>query len=111
MPRIPSSALQRAIMRQYAKEAAERAIYMRRRRNEVLNRFRPTDEEIDEIIRIEDIERHNSRIPHYLPNDAHSGGYEQSLPYYHERDAAPRQRTLEHDFDRGYDPYGYEELL
>lgn len=111
MPRIPSSALERAIMRQQAKEAADRAIYMRHRRNEVLNRFRPTDEEIDEIIRMEDIERRNSRIPHYLPNDARRGGYEQSLPYYPERDAAPSQRTLEYDFDRDYDPYAYEELL
>lgn len=38
-------------------------------------------------------------------------GYEQRLPYHPGRDAAPRQRTLEYDFDRDYDPYAYEELL
>lgn len=44
-------------------------------------------------------------------DDIRRGGYEQPLPYYPGRDAAPRQRTLEYDFDRDYDPYGYEELL
>lgn len=111
MPRIPYSALERAIMRQRAKEAADRAIYMRQRRNEILNRFRPTNEEIDEIIRMDDIQRRNRRIPHYLPDDARRVDYEQRLPYHPGRDAAPRQRTLEYDFDRDYDPYGYEELL
>lgn len=43
--------------------------------------------------------------------DARRGGYEQPLPYYPGRDAAPRPRTLEYNFDRDYDPYGYEELL
>jgi len=111
MPRIPNPVLERAIMRQRAQMAADRAIYMRRRRNEIMNRFRPSDDEIDEIIRMEDIERRNQRIPHYSPDDARRGGYEQPLPYYPGRDAAPRQRTLEYDFDRDYDPYGYEELL
>lgn len=77
MPRIPSSVFERAIMRQKARLDAERAIRMRQQHsNDIMNRFRPTDEELDEIIRIEDIERRNSRIPHYLPNDARSGGYE-----------------------------------
>lgn len=111
MPRIPYSALERAIMRQRAKEAADRAIYMRHRRNEILNRFRPTDEEIDEIIAREDIERRNRRIPHYLPDDARRVDYEQRLPYYPGRDVAPRQRSLEYNFDRDYDPDVYPELL
>lgn len=114
MPRIPNSVLERAIMRQKAKEAAdreimrqkarldaERAIRMRQQHsNDIMNRFRPTDEELDEIIRIEDIERHNSRIPHYLPNDARMDGYEQHLPYYPGRDAATRQRTMEFRYGR-----------
>lgn len=47
----------------------------------------------------------------YGRDGACRSGYEQPLPYYPGRDAAPRQRTLEYDFDRDYDPYGYEELL
>lgn len=47
----------------------------------------------------------------YGRDDARRDGYEQRLPYYPGRDAAPRQRTLEYNFDRDYNPYGYEELL
>lgn len=43
--------------------------------------------------------------------DARRGGYEQPLPYYPGRDAAPRPRTLEYNFDRDYDPDVYPELL
>lgn len=116
MLRIPNSALERAIMRRQAQRAADRAIYMRQRRNEILNRFRPSDEEIDEILLNEDAVFRNRGIPHYIPDNARRSNfeprqYEQRLPYYPGRDAAPRQRTLEYDFDRDYDPYGYEELL
>lgn len=125
MPRIPSSALQRAIMRQRAREAAEReimrqkalldaerAIRMRQQHTDnIMNRFGPTDEGIDPIIVLDESRQHGRRFPHYLLNDARRGGYEQRLPYYTGRDAAPRQRTLEYDFDRDYDPYEYEELL
>ena len=114
MPRIPSSVLERAIMRQKAEEAAKREIMRQKARldaeiairmrqqnsNDIMNRFRPTDEELDEIIRIEDIERRNSRIPHYLPNDARGGGYEQPLPYHPGYDAAPRHRTMEFRYGR-----------
>lgn len=104
MPRIPNSVLDRAIMRQKAKEAAEREIMRQKAKKAaeraIMNRFRPTDEELDEIIRIEDIERRNSRIPHYLPNGARRDGYEQSLPYHPGYDVAPRQRTMEFRYGR-----------
>lgn len=133
MTSIPNSILNREIMRQQAREAAERAIMRQKKRkdaeravyrrqlhsNEIMNSFSPTDEEIEEIAGMEEIERSNRRIPHYLPDEGQrpyrrlrfpvdripSAGPEEGLDYGRpyrslERRTYPEYRTMEYRYGR-----------